>query len=87
VNVKIYIYNLQCRPLSYWRLLVSIFKQNSNKFPEHYCRCVITDDWLEVCQCRTVGIITIYLSLSDPFMTTAISHYRQSLLNATESGK
>jgi len=56
---------------------------NSDKFPEHHYWRVITDNWLELCRCWTVGVITLYLSLSDPFTTTAVSRYCQSLLSAT----
>jgi len=50
-------------PLPYWRrsaaggsslraVILSSFNQNCNKFPGHCHRCIIADDWLEVCQCK-----------------------------------
>jgi len=42
---------------------------------------------MELRRCWTVCVIALYLSLSDPFTTTAVGHYRQSLLSATEGSK
>jgi len=60
-------------PLLYCHFCVSSFKMNSVKFPEHHYRRVITDDWLELCHCWTVGLIALYLSLSDPITSATIA--------------